>query len=162
MIGTRAIVMHRTVRAALALVGLFVLLAACNARPAPKAPETPADDDAPAQPAERAAPAYAPGAPQPQQAQEPTPEAKANMDAPGFSAHAARTDFERAAREVEAARGDCAVACRALTSMDRAARHLCNLEGDGAECKDARDRVKAARDRVTTACGGCSGAEPLR
>jgi len=66
----------------------------------------------------------------------------------------ARNDLDRAERDVAAAQADCAAACRALSSMERAAEHLCALDG-GAECTRARERVEAARERVRAACGGC-------
>ncbi len=70
----------------------------------------------------------------------------------------ARGDLARAQNEVETALGvgtpDCASACRALASLERATDHLCELS-DPSECKEAKDRVVKARDRVTKACGGC-------
>lgn len=67
----------------------------------------------------------------------------------------------RALRDAElelASAGDCATACRALRSMERAASHLCALDAtdeDRRACDDARARVAAARDRVQRTCGGC-------
>lgn len=47
----------------------------------------------------------------------------------------------------------CGVACSALASMERAARHLCELAGpDEPRCQSARERVKNANDRVATHC----------
>ena len=66
----------------------------------------------------------------------------------------ARGDLDRAEREVEAAQSDCATACRALASMERAAEHLCALDA-GDECARAKQRVEAARERVRASCGGC-------
>ena len=58
------------------------------------------------------------------------------------------------ASEDERPAGDpCAVACRALASMERAANHLCGLSGETQPpCTSARDRVKAANDRVAARC----------
>jgi hypothetical protein len=67
---------------------------------------------------------------------------------------AARGEMDRAERQVAAAQGDCATACRALASMERAAEHLCALD-PGEECSSARERVAAARERIRTSCGGC-------
>jgi hypothetical protein len=50
--------------------------------------------------------------------------------------------------------GNCAAACRALASLERAADHLCALSS-ASECADARSRVETARDRVAKACGAC-------
>ena len=67
----------------------------------------------------------------------------------------ARSELERAESQLNAATGDCATACRALASMERAAEHLCALDG-GHECDRARERLAAARERVRASCGGCS------
>lgn len=66
----------------------------------------------------------------------------------------ARGEIDRAERQIGASQGDCAAACRALASMERAAEHLCALDS-GVECGHARDRVEAARERVRASCGGC-------
>jgi hypothetical protein len=68
--------------------------------------------------------------------------------------NAARSDIDRAESQVNAAMSDCAQACRALESMERAAEHLCALDG-GSECGRARERLEAARQRVRASCGGC-------
>ncbi len=53
----------------------------------------------------------------------------------------------------------CAMACSALGSMERAARHLCDLTGDGdARCDSARARVVGATERVSASCSVCAGA----
>jgi hypothetical protein len=69
-------------------------------------------------------------------------------------------ELNRAQAQLEAAAGDCAAACRALASMQRATERLCAL-ADGADdrrrCDDAKTRLVAARDRVRSACGGCPG-----
>jgi hypothetical protein len=50
----------------------------------------------------------------------------------------------------------CVTACSALSSMERAARHLCDLTGDGDErCDNARSRVSGATERVTASCPAC-------
>jgi hypothetical protein len=67
---------------------------------------------------------------------------------------AARNELDSAESRVNAAMSDCATACRALESMERAAEHLCALDG-GTECGRARQRLEAARDRVRASCGGC-------
>jgi hypothetical protein len=52
----------------------------------------------------------------------------------------------------------CATACSALESMERAAKHLCDLTGDGdARCDNARSRVSGATARVSASCPACAG-----
>ena len=68
--------------------------------------------------------------------------------------NAARSDLDRAESQVSAAMSDCATACRALESMERAAEHLCAIDS-GSECGRARERLEAARQRVRASCGGC-------
>ncbi len=51
----------------------------------------------------------------------------------------------------------CATACSALSSMERATKHLCDLTGDGdARCDSARSRVSGATARVTASCPACA------
>jgi hypothetical protein len=73
----------------------------------------------------------------------------------------ARADLDRAERELEASTGDCAAACRALGSMERATRHLCDLVAsspeDAPRCDDAQRKVRAARENVRSTCGVCPG-----
>jgi hypothetical protein len=54
---------------------------------------------------------------------------------------------------------DCAIACRALASMERAKNRLCAID-PGPACDDARAKVEDARKRVRAACPMC--AEPPR
>lgn len=72
----------------------------------------------------------------------------------------ANGQLSEARRQVEIATSqrDCANACRALDSMERAAAQLCELAQSIDErrtCRSAEDQVGAARDRVHTACGDC-------
>jgi hypothetical protein len=78
----------------------------------------------------------------------------------GTRALAARAigDFDRSERELKASPGDCATACRALASMERATVQICALTGEAGDtdrCDDARRRLLSARDHVRSACGGC-------
>ena len=66
----------------------------------------------------------------------------------------ARSDFQGSARELELAASDCQAACKALSSLERAANHLCAV-AEPDECTDARARVDRARRAVTSQCGGC-------
>jgi hypothetical protein len=72
----------------------------------------------------------------------------------------ANADLVSAQRELEASSGNCAAACRALGSLDRAAGRLCSLAStreDQRTCDDAKTKLISARNRVRTACGSCPG-----
>jgi len=69
---------------------------------------------------------------------------------------AARGELERAAADLEAGLAECTSACRALASMERAADHLCELDG-AKECSSAKERVERARAKVKSS--GCSCAQ---
>lgn len=56
-----------------------------------------------------------------------------------------------------AASSPCETACRALASMNRAVTHICSLAGDDSDnCVNARERVRAATERVRQSCSECS------
>lgn len=61
-------------------------------------------------------------------------------------------EIDDAAEELST--GGCAVACRALASMQRAADRLCALD-PGPRCAAARAKVADATDRVRAACPEC-------
>jgi hypothetical protein len=72
----------------------------------------------------------------------------------------ARVRLAEARRELEIATSerDCARACRALESMERAARQVCDLarsSEERRECTSASEQVDKARSKVQAACGGC-------
>jgi hypothetical protein len=76
----------------------------------------------------------------------------------------ARSDLDAAERELQTSAGDCANACRALGSMERATGHLCELASsleDRRRCEEAKTKVLAARDRVRGTCGACPGGPSL-
>ena len=117
---------------------------------------------APAAPPASQAPApVAPVTPAPATAPTPAPApARADRGSREASIRRAGAEFDAAQRALEAAAGDCASACRALGSMDRAAGHMCELASDVDDrrrCEAAKTRVQAARDRVRTTCGTCPG-----
>ena len=68
---------------------------------------------------------------------------------------AARSELDRAAADVEAGLTECTSACRALASMERAAEHLCELDG-AEECSSAKERVERARAKVKNSGCSCS------
>lgn len=57
--------------------------------------------------------------------------------------------------ELDATTGDCALACKALASMDRATAHVCVVSPDEAHCGSAKDTLKTARRRVRAECMAC-------
>ncbi len=81
-------------------------------------------------------------------------------------AQAAPTETEKTWSEVQqqAAQADsaqdCAIACRALESLARATRHLCELGPE--HCDEARAKLREATERVRAACPDCAatGATP--
>ena len=136
------------------------------AAPAEKAPATPAGEPAPPSGSEDDRGDLL----KKSETAEPPPESREEVEetpAQGgvrAAARKANADFDRAERELATSAGDCAAACRALASMERATLHLCDLaisDGDRARCDDAKARVLAARDRVRSTCGACSGGPSL-
>ncbi len=89
------------------------------------------------------------------------PQAGAKAEAPAAAPPVTSTAPGQGPPRVGRAQRDeppCAVACRALDSMNRSAKRICALAGDGStSCVDARERVAAARDRVAGAGCGCAG-----
>ena len=72
----------------------------------------------------------------------------------------ARVRLAEARRELEIATSerDCARACRALESMERAAQQVCELARspeERSECTSATQQVDKARGKVQNACGEC-------
>jgi hypothetical protein len=156
--------------AAIALASLALALSACAApaMPGANAPERPLPSDVEGTvalfdeseaellgalgqaPASAVATPGGAGADATAPAQEPGPLAKkeaAVADSP-----------EVVEEERDVARDPCAIACRALTSMQRAARHLCGLTGEeDSRCGNARARAAGAAQRVREACPRCSG-----
>lgn len=84
------------------------------------------------------------------------------LSTPALAQQRAGGDIEALEREIdrdetELATKSCVDACRALTSMKNAAERLCAID-PGPKCKDARDRVTRATDRVRSACPECAAA----
>jgi len=102
------------------------------------------------------------GAPPPPAA---APPAERAPDAPAATDPRARyaranVQLSEARRQLDVAAGqrDCANACRALESMERAAGQICELARSTEErrtCRAAEDQVGSARERVKNACGEC-------
>jgi hypothetical protein len=137
------------------MVGLCLLMTMCGgaaqqppASPGGYAPEDRRPTTDPNAPPASAAPNTTPQTVAPAPGQPPT----------GSTRGAALVDLERSERELGASAGDCATACRALASMERATTQICSLTGevgDDGRCDDARRRLLSAKDRVRSACGDC-------
>jgi MYXO-CTERM domain-containing protein len=64
------------------------------------------------------------------------------------------SDFDAQAGALESASlQDCATACKALDSLERAAQHICEVAPE--HCEAAKARAKSAADRVHAACPSC-------
>jgi hypothetical protein len=114
------------------------------------------------------APASAPARDQP--AGSPPSEPKAaddgdySREGPGAALAHVKGEIDLAERELATSAGDCATACHALASMERATVHLCALaatDDDHARCQEAKTKVLVARDRVRATCGSCPGGPSL-
>ena len=70
----------------------------------------------------------------------------------------ARAELKQAEAELEAAQGNCASACKALASMERATDHLCGVVTPEEQrvCEDARKKLASSRERVRAECGECT------
>jgi hypothetical protein len=154
--------MSSRIGAARGVATVVILVSACGGA----GPQRPAEAPPSGRATEESAPATggAPGAGYPASAAPEQPSGSTDLSsveaagqAPGPQGQA-RQELARAEAQLEAARSDCAAACRALASMQRATEHLCALadeSDDRRRCEEARKRLLAARDRVRSSCGGC-------
>ncbi len=143
--------------ALLPLVALAALAASCAVRaPEPMAPATTSATPAPmAAPAEESAPADS--AANAEDAEQALVRAEKDLDA----SLAERAPAGRAVPLQEPGGGapaaPCDTACRAFSSMTRAAEHLCAIAGSADErCGSARERLQRASERVRAACPACT------
>src|SRR5204863_2799382 len=127
---------------------------------ATQAPARPGyEESAPNAPPPPAA-APTPVAPEPPAgAREPSREAPGAAD-PQARYYRASAQLTEARRQFDIAAGqrDCANACRALDSMERAAGQICEVARSTEErrtCRDAQDQVSTARERTRNAGGRC-------
>jgi hypothetical protein len=148
---------------------LVTLIAACggSAPPAaapsggpPPSSASKADYDAPARepPAGAAESAPAPATISLPPAPPPPPPVATEQPSVSAARRASRDELSQAVRDLEASLGDCASACRALGSMERATGHLCDMASDHDDrrtCEDAKTKVLGARDRIRATCGSC-------
>lgn len=76
----------------------------------------------------------------------------------GYARARVQLSESRRRLDVAATQRDCANACRALDSMERAAGQLCELAQSSEErdtCQSAEDQLGSARQKVKSACGVC-------
>jgi hypothetical protein len=64
-------------------------------------------------------------------------------------------EFQSARSQMEATTSDCAVACKALASIDRATGHVCAMATASDHCTSARETLKTARKKVRAECTVC-------
>lgn len=163
----------------LALVLAAALGVACGGGSPPKEPSTPAEYAGASADADRPTPAAKtttmdsappttptdgdPTAPQPRPNVPGTATGAAQPPAPVPPPSAGGLDSRRSwalatlgdsEHQIEASIKECATACKALASMERAAKTLCDL-GAPDECSRAKARVDAAREKVKKSCGSC-------
>lgn len=95
-----------------------------------------------------------------ERAREPSSLATASPSSPPAPKAAGQSSMPGAFRAGDGDYGNadaCTTACSALSSMERAAKHLCDLTGDGdARCDNARSRVSGATERVMSSCPACT------
>jgi hypothetical protein len=83
--------------------------------------------------------------------------ARAESDLDASLGPSGRSGASRAEELKESPDARCDTACRAFSSMERAAGHLCSIAGDAnARCVAARARVQRASERVRAACPACT------
>lgn len=151
---------------AAALLGLL-LLASCAAHSArdggapPRSP-APASFAAPPPPPAPASPAAEPSSPPSStapgaRATEKKLDGKDKDSGAGDALSQALAELELWSRSVELSLSSCEMACRALGSMERAAKQVCVLSDDRQRCDDATRRLREARARVRASCGECRG-----
>jgi hypothetical protein len=64
-------------------------------------------------------------------------------------------EFQSAQIQMNASTSDCAVACKALASIDRATGHVCAMTAASDHCTTARETLKSARRKVRAECTVC-------
>jgi hypothetical protein len=157
------------VRRLRAWLAFSVLLASCgggmpasapeSAPPPQEERETPTQAYPPQQQPGYGAPPAAPtsggGFAEPPAARPPPPGQDSVAEGAQPTVEQASLELDRAAAELSASGSDCARACKALDSMNRASERICALEpdtGTGGRCRRARERVGVAADRVRRSC----------
>jgi hypothetical protein len=94
------------------------------------------------------------------------PSKESTMEVPGdgdkkkkLTVEDSQASFNDAESALAAAGNDCALLCKALSSMSSATDRLCELakeNGDSKRCDDAKTKLDAAKAKVKSTCGGCS------
>lgn len=147
-------------RRAFGCVLALALASGCSAGGAPPA-ETPASGRPPASKTledDRDGAEDAPAGDERQYAQPPS-STKEDVTAETLSLDGALALFEKSASELATGIVDCGKACKALGSMKRSMDRICELTGPEdpeKRCQSAREKAKAARERVEKHCPDCS------
>ena len=143
-----------------------VMGCAMRSAPGPEAPKA-AEPAAPSQaaPAATAAPATPPaGEAEQMPGTTVPPKKKGEGEELGGAAGGLMEQFNAAEVIALSSGRDCSTACKALRSMHNAAEQLCSIAQDDKErerCARAKERVRAASQRVKDHCGQCSGGPAL-
>jgi hypothetical protein len=158
----------------LVVLALAVVASGCAARAEVAPPPAVVVTPAPESPADAAGSLGGGAAPPPPPAAAPSPAAVPQPVTDSLERGASlstvrksgrdKSDLATAESQLEASAGDCATACRALGSMERATAHLCQMargSSDVQECQDAKLKVVSGRDRVRASCGDCPGGPSL-
>jgi hypothetical protein len=140
-------------------------LAACGGAAEPaKSPSAAPSQGGEAAPADVSQPSTAPQSIESAPPSQPSTGGAASSSSREIEWRNARGDLQSAQRELDASMGDCSNACRALTSLERATAHLCELastSSDRGACDDAKTRVIRARAQIKASCGTCSNGASL-
>lgn len=117
---------------------------------------------APSGPVPQPAPTFAPPPPMAPTDRETAPRAPSARET---NLARARDELRRAEEELDVStHRDCATACRAVGSMERATRRICDLADapdDRRRCDDAKKKLASAKQRIRAECGGCSDGTKL-
>ncbi|CAN5647340.1 hypothetical protein BH09MYX1_BH09MYX1_67420 [soil metagenome] len=92
----------------------------------------------------------------PAPARAPTNDAAPSASSTTPNAVQARTDLDQGEQSIDATTSECGTACKALASMERAEKTLCDV-AEPDECDRAKARVDKARAKVRGAGCACSG-----
>jgi hypothetical protein len=147
----------------------------CGGAAASKSPGSPSNDSHEKVQEENAAPTGGTSAPSstgtpgtypgPQPSPGPAPTFAEPPESPEMQRVRARDALARAEEDLAmSTRRDCATACRALGSMERATARICDLADtpdDRRKCDDAKKKLADAKQRIRASCSICSDGTKL-